>query len=201
MSMKLILENFRKGIEEMGPGYKEKPVHIDWDERTPPPVGTILQSGTHQYEVIEVDPHQSRYIKVRGLETGRVTHLKQGEFEVVEATDEERMREAAGDEYTVLDKIKFKLGQLLGKMGSDPRAREWATKLDDILLLLQTVTEGEAVGDPSPGIGLGNLWNDLNTLLKEWTDTEHQYYKDLHNLMEDYSTSPDRPTRLPSKGS
>ena len=46
-------------------------------------------------------------------------------------------------------------------------------------------------------VGLGNLWRDLNILLERWPDKEHPYYLDLYNLLEDYSTSPDRPTRLP----
>jgi len=57
--------------------------------------------------------------------------------------------------------------------------------------------EGNPMGPPSPSVSLVSLWQDLNVLLKNWTDREHQYYKDLYNLMEDYSTSPDRPTRLP----
>lgn len=53
---------------------------------------------------------------------------------------------------------------------------------------------------PSAGIGLENLWRDLNVLLERWPDKEHQYYKDLYNLLEDYSTAPDRETRLPGPG-
>ena len=51
---------------------------------------------------------------------------------------------------------------------------------------------------PSAGVGLQSLWRDLNVLLESWPDKQHQFYKDLYNLMEDYSTSPDRPTRLPT---
>ena len=57
--------------------------------------------------------------------------------------------------------------------------------------------DSEVMGPPSPSVSLGSLWRDLNVLLKNWPDHDHQYYKDLFNLMEDYSTSPDRPTRLP----
>ena len=57
--------------------------------------------------------------------------------------------------------------------------------------------EGHNTMEPSPSTGLGNLWRDLNILLERWTDKEHPYYLDLYNLLEDYSTSPDRPTRLP----
>ena len=56
--------------------------------------------------------------------------------------------------------------------------------------------EGHSTMEPSPSTGLGNLWRDLNILLERWPDKEHPYYIDLHNLLEDYSTSPDRPTRL-----
>ena len=55
------------------------------------------------------------------------------------------------------------------------------------------------IGEPSRGASLEALWRDLKVLLENWTDREHQYYKDLYNLMEDYSTSPDRPTRLPGQ--
>ena len=55
----------------------------------------------------------------------------------------------------------------------------------------------EVIGSPSAGVSIGSLWRDLNVLLENWTDHEHPYYQDLYNLMEDYSTSPDRPTRLP----
>ncbi len=44
---------------------------------------------------------------------------------------------------------------------------------------------------PSPSISLDALWRDLNVLLENWTDHKHPYYKDLYNLMEDYSTSPE----------
>ena len=61
--------------------------------------------------------------------------------------------------------------------------------------------EDNNVMEPSPSTGLGNLWRDLNILLERWLDKEHPYYIDLHNLLEDYSTSPDRPTRLPPEPS
>tara|TARA_R110000824_G_scaffold5670_16_gene26242 strand:+ start:2084 stop:2524 length:441 start_codon:yes stop_codon:yes gene_type:complete len=53
------------------------------------------------------------------------------------------------------------------------------------------------MGPPSPGVSIDSLWRDLNVLLENWPDHEHQYYQDLRNLMEDYSTGPDHPTRLP----
>ena len=56
---------------------------------------------------------------------------------------------------------------------------------------------GPIMPSPSPGVSMTALWGDLNVLLDNWTDRNHQYYKDLYNLMEDYSTGPDRATRLP----
>ena len=56
---------------------------------------------------------------------------------------------------------------------------------------------GPIIPSPSPGVSMEAFWRDLNVLLDNWTDRDHQYYKDLYNLMEDYSTGPDRPTRLP----
>jgi len=55
----------------------------------------------------------------------------------------------------------------------------------------------DVVDSPRPGVSLDALWRDLSALLEKWPDDEHPYYMDLYNLMEDYSTSPDRPTRLP----
>lgn len=56
---------------------------------------------------------------------------------------------------------------------------------------------GSIMPSPSPGVSMTALWGDLNVLLDNWPDKSHQYYKDLYNLMEDYSTGPDRATRLP----
>jgi len=59
--------------------------------------------------------------------------------------------------------------------------------------------DGPSPGTPAASVGLGNLWRDLNILLERWPDKEHPYYLDLYRLLEDYSTSPDRPTRLPKQ--
>jgi len=80
--------------------------------------------------------------------------------------------------------IKEEMVQIFEDYGDNPKGpRGWTVSWDA----------------PSAGVSLEALWRDLNILLKNWTDREHPYYTDLYNLLEDYSTSPDRPTRLPNE--
>jgi hypothetical protein len=46
---------------------------------------------------------------------------------------------AGGDEYEGLDKAKYMLGLLLGKMSSDPDAAKYTNHLDKILVMMQGV--------------------------------------------------------------
>jgi hypothetical protein len=51
----------------------------------------------------------------------------------------------------------------------------------------------ETIGPPSSSVSIDALWRDLRVLLENWPDRDHQYYQDLRNLMEDYSTGSGEP--------